>query len=140
MHLLIKNKKHKLKSKLEYINQKSNKDLIWIKLKIYEKLYNMSSMFYKCSSLLYIKDFSEIDTKCVFDMNCLFYGYFSMQSLPDISNWKTDNIKKMNLMFSGCSSLMELCNIVKWKTKQVTDISGMLSSCTALEKIPDRSN
>ena len=81
------------------------KDKLRIKLKGIDKVTDMHSMFYGCSSLL---------------------------SLPDISKWKTNNIIDMCSIFDGCSSLSTLPDIYKWNNKNVTNIGYMFCGCSSL--------
>ena len=64
---------------INYINE----DILEVKLKILNSVSDLSNMFYNCSSLLSISNFSKI----------------------------TSNIKDMNNMFNGCSLLNSLCHI-----------------------------
>ena len=68
----------------------------------------MSSMFYKCSSLI---------------------------SLPDISNWNTKKSKNIYNMFYECSSLLKLPDLSNWNINNVTNVaykSSMIYECLSL--------
>ena len=62
-------------------------------------------------------------------MNSMFYGCSSLNNIPDFSKWDTKNVTDMSYMFYNCSSLTNLPDISKWDTKNVTDMSGMFDGC-----------
>ena len=65
----------------------------------------MSQMFYNCSSLSSLPDFSNWNTNKVTNMNFMLTRCLSLSSLPDISNWDTNNAStNMIDMFYGCSN------------------------------------
>ena len=69
---------------IEYKVKSKNYNKLKIKLKGIDNVTDMSSMFYRCSSL---------------------------SSLPDISNWNTNNVNDMRYIFYKCSSLSSLPDI-----------------------------
>ena len=101
----------------EYFNIKNyKKDKLIIKLKGIDKVTDMHSMFYGCSSLLSLPDISKWKTNNIIDMCSIFDGCSSLSSLPDISKWNTNKVTDMHCMFYGCSSLLSLPDISKWNT------------------------
>ena len=117
-----------------------NINILEIKLKGINKIINMKSMFYECSSLISLPDISNWNTMNVTKMNHLFYGCNSLKSLPDISNWNTNKVTNMKSMFSNCSALISLPDISNWNTNKVTDMKCMFYNCSALISLPDISN
>ena len=123
----------------------------------FQKITNISNMFYNCSSLESLTeppknvtnmndlfnmkslDISSWNIKNVSDMSSLFAGCESLKSLPDISKWKTDCVTNMSSLFAKCSLLKSLPDISKWNTKHVDDMSYMFSNCSSLKTLPDLS-
>ena len=68
----------------EYHIKSNNNNKLKIKLKGINIVTNMSYMFYGCSSLLSLPDFSKWNTKNVISMSYMFSGCESLLSLPDI--------------------------------------------------------
>ena len=101
---------------VDYFKPKLTKEdgkILEIKLTGINKITDMSSMFYSCSSLV---------------------------SIPDISYWNTYKVKNMSKLFKGCSSLSFLPKELKWNTINVTNMEGMFSGCSSLKNLPDFSN
>ena len=77
--ILINNEEKELCEYYEYNSDKIMDDTLIVKLFINKNLKDMSYMFYRCSSLIYISD---------------------------ISKWNTDEVNSFRYMFSKCSSLL----------------------------------
>ena len=71
--LEIEGKEYEL---LEYykINNRYNKKILEVKIKGIENVTNMSYMFYKCSSLSNLPDFSKWNASSLTNMEFMFYG------------------------------------------------------------------
>ena len=85
-YLIIEEKKYDLIEYLLIKDIKTKGKNIEIKLKGFNRISDMSYMFYDCSSIF---------------------------SLPNISKWNTSNITNMSYMFSNCSFLFSLPDISK---------------------------
>ena len=85
-YLIIEEKKYDLIEYLLIKDIKTKGKNIEIKLKGFNRISDMSYMFYDCSSIF---------------------------SLPDISKWNTSNVTNMCYMFSNCSFLFSLPDISK---------------------------
>ena len=112
-------------------------DILEIKLKILDDIKDFSYMFFGCTSLLSLPDFSELKTDNVTKMNHLFMKCESLSLLSDISKWNTSNVIDMSYMFYDCKSLSELPNISKWDTSKVNDMRYIFCGCKSLLKLPD---
>ena len=130
--LIIKNKFHDL---IEKINYKNIKNYI-IKMKIFDVIINLNSMFKNCNNLKIFISF-PINTKYLKKLSSMFSGCSSLKELPDMSNWNTNNVINMSYLFSGCSSLKELPDLCNWNTNNVTNMSYLFSRCSSLSSLPD---
>ena len=101
------------------------------------KVTDMSYMFSSCLSLTYLSDLSKWKMNNVRSIKGMFELCISIPSLPDISNWNTSNIINMSLIFNKCTSLSILPDISKWDTNNVTDMSGIFNECSSLKSLPD---
>ena len=115
----------------------SNSKFLEIKLIETKKITNMKSMFFGCTKLISLPNFSNWDTKNIRDMSFMFYDCSSLENLPDISNWDTSDLTSMLGMFKGCSSLENLPDISKWDTSKVCNMSCMFFDCSSLLSLPD---
>lgn len=97
-----------------------------------EKVTDMYSMFYNCSSLTSL-DVTHFNTANVTDMRYMFYYCSSLTSL-DVTHFNTAKVTNMNRMFSNCSSLTSL-NLTKFNTAEVTDMRQMFNECSTLTTI-----
>ena len=94
-----------------------------------EKVTDMYSMFYNCSSLTSL-DVTHFNTANVTDMSYMFF-YCSSLTLLDVTHFNTAKVKDMTCMFRGCSSLTSL-DVTKFNTVNVTNMSYMFTGCSAL--------
>jgi len=133
--MIIDNMEYEITNKYNIENYKYNK--LNIKLKLIDKISDMSSMFCGCSSLSSLPDISKCNTNNVKDMSGMFFGCSSLSSLPDISKWNTNKISNMSYMFYECSSLSSLPDISKWNTNNLINISYMFYRCSSLSSLPD---
>ena len=135
--LLINNNLTDLTSFLDLNSYNIENDFLEIKLRIFDDLKDLSHMFFGCSSLLSLPDFSELKTDNITKMNHLFMKCESLSLLSDISKWNTSNVTDMSYMFYDCKSLSELPNISKWDITKVSDIRYIFCGCKSLLKLPD---
>ena len=119
---------------------KENENTFLIKLKIINKLKNISYMFANCKNLISINNISNLNTSKVTAMNNLFFGCESLLFIPDISIWDTKNVENMGDIFSGCSLITSLPDLSKWNTRKVKNMSYMFSGCESLSFLSDISN
>ena len=73
----------------------------------------------------------------VYNISGLFFGCSSLKYLPDISIWNTSNIKDISLLFYRCLSLISLNDISKWNINKVNSLLGLFYGCSSLEFLPD---
>ena len=97
-----------------------------------DNVTNMSYMFEGCSGLTSL-DLSGFNTENVTNMLSMFYNCSSLTSL-DLSGFNTDNVTNMCSMFYGCWYLTSL-DLSSFKTDNVTDMSGMFFGCSGLTTI-----
>ena len=97
-----------------------------------EKVTNMSSMFYNCSSLTSL-DVTHFNTAKVKDMYCMFYNCSSLTSL-DVTHFNTANVTNMSCMFYSCSSLTSL-DVTHFNTEKVTNMNSMFEKCSSLTSL-----
>ena len=133
--MIIDNKEYEITAKFNVENYYNNK--LKIRLKGVGNITNMNCMFNGCTSLSYIPDISNWNTKNVTNMRKMFNGCALLSSLPDISNWNTNNVTNMNSMFNGCLSLSSIPDISKRNTSNVTNMSYVFSYCFSLSSLPD---
>ena len=84
-YIIFNNKQYKLTNNIKELKDIKKKSIIQIKLRILENIIDLAYMFFYCSSLIYLKNISNINTNKVNNMSNLFYGCSSLSSLPDIS-------------------------------------------------------
>ena len=97
-----------------------------------EKVTDMYSMFYGCSSLTSL-DVRNFNTTKVTSMSYMFSGCSSLTSL-DVRNFNTTKVTDMDNMFSNCVALTSL-NLTNFNTEKVTYMRGMFFSCSSLTTI-----
>ena len=131
--LLIENKEEELCDQIKV----KGKNKISIILKEIKPITNMSNMFYECSSLSSLPDFSKWNTSKVINMYGMFYKCSSLSSLPDISNWNISEVTDISFMFYECSSLTSLPDISNWNTSKVINMYDIFYKCSSLASLPD---
>ena len=92
----------------------------------------LSAMFRNCTNLVYV-DLSSFDTSYVEEMQLMFSGCVSLTSL-DLSNFDTGNVLYMQDMFAGCTGLTNL-NISNFDTSKVVNMYEMFAGCDHLTKL-----
>ena len=136
--IIYEGKVYELQENFEFNNiTNKNSELLEIKLRVDKKIKSFYSMFYKCTSLLYLPDISKFDTSNFTSMTDMLCGCSSLLFLPDISNWNTSQVKYFAEMFYGCSSLMFLPDISKWDTSSAVNLNSMFTNCKSLVYLPD---
>ena len=134
--ILYEGKEYELQENFNVENINKNSELLEIKLKI-GKITNLYSMFYQCTSLLYLPDISKYDTSGITGMNDMFSNCSSLLFLPDISNWNTSKVEKFGEMFDNCTSLTFLPDISKWDTSNAIKMNYMFRNCKSLLYLPE---
>ena len=97
-----------------------------------EKVTDMYSMFYNCSSLTSL-DVTHFNTANVTDMRYMFYYCSSLTSL-DVTHFNTAKVTNMRYMFYNCKALTSL-DVTNFNPVNVTNMSSMFASCMALTTI-----
>lgn len=141
------------------ISFRDKSNLLTVEYLNVNKVTNMNSMFYNCSSLTSL-DASNWDTSKVTTMVDAFYGCSNLTSIKgigtwdtgevtimsgtfnncaklsslDVSNWVTSNVENMYNLFRNCSSLQSI-DISGWDTSNVTNMGYMFHGCTALTSL-----
>ena len=87
--------------------------------------------FAVCSNLTTIEGIEYLNTEKVTDMNSMFFHCSSLTSL-DLSNFNTAKVSDMRYMFNGCSALTTIYASDKFVTGQVTKSTDMFSGCKNL--------
>ena len=106
-------------------------------LALSNKVHDISYMFHKCSSLISIPDFNDMNLNNITNMSNMFSGCTLLQSCPDISQLRTNNVNDMSYLFNECSSLVQLDDISRWDTRKVTTMKSMFSFCSSLKALPN---
>ena len=96
------------------------------------KIFDMSSMFSKCSNLVSVNMIS-LDTEFVIDMSSMF-SHCKTLSHIDLSTFNTSNVINMSSMFSFCSQLVTI-NLSSFDTSNVINLSYMFNGCSKLEHL-----
>ena len=125
---------------IDYYQLKENESIIKVEFIINNNIFDLSYMFYECSSLSSVEEISNIETTTFTNMSYMFYGCSSLSSLKGISSLETENVTNMSYMFYGCSSLSSLDEISKWDTENVKDMSYMFYGCSSLSSLGGISN
>ena len=102
------------------------------------KVRNMSSMFFKCVSLISVKGIKDISN--VTNMNSMFQDCGRLTCINNISNWNLSKVKDISFMFNNCAKLTNLSEYLFWDTSNVTNMSNLFNGCKELSKLPDISN
>ena len=126
-----------IKNLQEYYNPKRGQKKLSIVLLLDKKVTDLSYMFHKCSSLISIPDFDDINLNNITNM---FSGCSSLKSCPDISKLDTNNVNDMSYIFNGCSSLVKISDISQWDTRKVVNMKSMFSFCYSLKSLPNIDN
>ena len=87
--------------------------------------------FAVCSNLTTIEGIEYLNTEKVTDMNSMFFHCSSLTSL-DLSNFNTAKVSDMRYIFNGCSALTTIYASDKFVTGQVTKSTDMFSGCKNL--------
>ena len=99
-------------------------------------VYNMTSMFKGCSSLIQL-DLSNFNTSGTHIMKQMFSGCSSLEKI-NLTSFNTSWTYDMSYMFNNCSSLIQL-DLSNFNTRIVEDISYMFYGCSSLTQL-DLSN
>ena len=121
----------------EYYKPMHEASKLSVILSLSDEVHDISYMFHKCSSLISIPDFNDINLNNITNMSNMFSGCALLQSCPDISKLKTNNVDDMSYLFNECSSLVQLDDISKWDTRKVTTMKSMFSFCSSLKVLPN---
>jgi len=95
-----------------------NKNII-IRLIEKQTINDMSYMFFNCTSLIAIHNFSNFDMSKVTNMSHMFCGCSSLKYLNDFLLLRDINPENINYMFFGCKALINLPNIGLWNIQNI---------------------
>ena len=87
--------------------------------------------FAVCSNLTTIEGIEYLNTEKVTDMNSMFFHCSSLTSL-NLTSFNTANVTDMGYMFNGCSALTTIFASDKFVTDLVTKSTDMFSGCKNL--------
>ena len=104
--IFYENKENELISFLDLSNYKKKEKILEIKVKIINKITNISYIFSKCSHLLEINFESLENMDNVTDISFMFSNCSSLSSIYNISYLNTSNVKDMSSLFKGCNLLL----------------------------------
>lgn len=93
------------------------------------ELTSLAEMFYGCTQLVTLPDFSKPDN--IINTNYMFYNCPKLVSLPP--SFSTRGVMQMSNMFNGCSQLISIANI---DTSAATHMDSMLLNCRSLTTLP----
>jgi len=96
----------------------SNKNII-IKFMAKQTINDMSYMFYDCTSLIAIYNFSNFEMSNATNMSYMFYGCSSLKYLNDFLLLKNISPENISYMFFGCRNLIILPNITLWNLQNL---------------------
>ena len=129
-------KEYELTDKIDIRDNKKDDKYLQIRLKNFDKIEYISSMFEGCNSLISAKNLEKLNTSKFEDMSNIFYNCSLLRHISGISNWDTNNVKNMENMFYNCHSLGSLPDISNWITNNVTNMSGLFYGCCSLQSLP----
>ena len=97
-----------------------------------DKITELNSMFYGCSSLVDVEGLGSWDTQDVTNMSGMFAGCSSLVDISCLGSWDTQDVTHMSGMFRGCSSLVDISCLGSWDTQDVTHMYVMFCGCSSL--------
>ena len=100
IELIINGNKSNLIEKCEF-----RKGENYIKIILKNKNKNLEKMFYKCKSLINIKELKYLDTKDVNNFSYMFSKCSSLIDIKGLENWNVSNGKDFSCIFYECISL-----------------------------------
>jgi len=110
---------------------------ILIKLKVNNKITNMTNMFKDCKSLYSIPDISNLNTSNITKMEGIFENCESLSYISGLLEWDVSLVTDMSKMFYNCKSLSYLEDISKWNASKIIDIGGIFHNCISLSFLPN---
>ena len=114
-----------------------------IKIKFFDCIFYLNSMFKDCESLSSIKNFQNINMNKINDISQMLFRCSSLKETPDISKWNLNNIKNMSYLFAECTIseiLQDLFNCITPDAINVFKKIYMLSSLESLRYINTNTN
>ena len=107
--LIINKEKINLIDKYRLKKGKNN-----IKLKIKNKITNLSYMFYECKIIKNIDELKYLNTSNCNNFEYMFYECSSLTDIKSLENWNVSKGNNFLGMFSGCSSLTDIKSLENW--------------------------
>ena len=106
-----------------------------IKLKIINKITNISNMFCECKTLKNINDLKYLNTEDCNDFSNTFKGCMSLSDIKSLEKWNVSKGNNFRCMFSECPLLCDIRQLEKWDVSNGNNFLGMFSGCTSLSDI-----
>ena len=125
--IFINNKEKELSEFYEYAQ---NENVIFVRLKMNEKVNSFNEMFKDCSSLISFNEGNNWNLSNINDMSYMFYNCESLGFLSKISKWDTSNVINMDYLFYNCLSLIPFPDISKWNISKVKRKTDMFNGCS----------
>jgi surface protein len=125
--IFINNKEKELSEFYEYAQ---NENVIFVRLKMNEKVNSFNEMFKDCSSLISFNEGNNWNLSNINDMSYMFYNCESLGFLSRISKWDTSNVINMDYLFYNCLSLIPFPDISKWNISKVKRKTDMFNGCS----------
>lgn len=97
------------------------------------RIYDMRSMFHKCSNLTKIIGVEKLVTEYNVNIMDTFSGCSSLTEI-DVSGWDVSNVEYGYNIFEGCSSLTEL-DLSNWDISKFNSLRALFSGCTNLRNV-----
>ena len=106
-----------------------------IKIKIKNKISNLSYMFYDCNTLKNIEELKYLDTKNVNNFSHMFCYCNLLSNIKSLETWDVSNGNNFSYMFSYCNGISNIEPLGKWNVSNGNDFSFMFSYCEKLSDI-----
>ena len=96
-----------------------------IKIKIKNKINNLSYMFYDCNTLKNIEELKYLDTKNVNNFSHMFCYCNLLSNIKPLEKWNVSNGNNFSYMFSYCNEISDIIPLGKWNVSNGNDFSFM---------------
>lgn len=129
--LLINGEEKDLYDKV-YLKKGENK----IKLKIKNKVTNLSYMFKNCdTNIINIESLKNLDVSNVTNFSHMFDGCKSLTEINGLLKWKVSKGINFEAMFYNCESLSNINGLQNWDVSNGNNFSYMFYFCRSLSNI-----
>ena len=114
---------------------KLNKGTNIVKIKIKNKINNLSHMFQDCNTLTNIDELKFLDTKNVKDFSHMFNFCRELKDIKALKHWNVSNGNNFEYMFCECRSLTDISPLKNWNVSNGNNFQSMFSGCANLTNI-----